>query len=891
MTRLSISRKAALVVAAIGVLTGILFGLKTFRQSAEDTLFESRRYTDMVLQATQPQLTGAYWQVDLDEVHRILRGLLEVPSIAAAQIDDPMLPASNYARDSVSVARAEDEPASSIIRWMFGEARLTETRRLDLISPRDGTSIGALEVRLDFAPILNGLVPKGSAAFLGSVLQALLVATAIFIVLQFTVIFPVSRLHDAIARMKSGQPFQLQGRAAAMLDHRRSDEISRLAQAFQQSVTALEQYSRTLEDRVHQRTRELVVARNQALEASRIKSDFLANMSHELRTPLNAISGITELLIREHRAEGARQHLTDLRESARLLSDNIEAVLNQSKIEAGQMTLDMQWCDLSEVLDRTMSQGRALSRGKPVQLVSDYPPDLPCRIWTDPTRLTQILTNFMSNAVKFTPAGTVHLSVRVTNAGPARKTLSFAVQDEGAGISEEQRALIFVPFMQIATPGREQSGTGLGLSIAQGLAALMGGRIEVASASGGGAIFTLTAAFDCDDRIENGVARRIYLDPAIPQQQQLHGMCGRIGMTVVPMAGTSDLQLLPSGPSGPGFIMRATSSGRRLTLDLPLTHRDMLDAALELTNTTTVEDLFIGQRILVVEDNLVGRRVLAELVRGFGCDVRTARHGAQMLDLLQDWTPDLIIMDLQMPVMTGHQALAALKQTYGTRHPPVVATSANADAVTVKQCKAEGFVDFLAKPVVPGRIIEVLKPLLDAAPRALIDREAGLLYCNDDAGLYQQTLRDFQKDLDRWLSALDCADTASTALHQIKGAASTIGARHLAALAASEPPDIRSVARVLSFVGEEIARTSAPGDAAHVPQQLAAGPEGTEDEALDRLHRQLMEHDVAAVDTLASLITQAALPERYDALSEALERLDFSTAQRCLVAIKRAGSA
>lgn len=888
MTSISISRKAALVAAAIGVLTGILFGLKTFRQSAEDTLFESRRYTDMVLQATQPQLTGAYWQVDLDEVQRILRGLLQVPAIAAAQIDDPILSASNYARDSVMVERAEKEPGSPIIRWIFGEARLTETRRLELVSPRDGTSIGGLEVRLDFAPILNGLVPKGSATLLGSVLQALLVATAIFIVLQFTVIFPVSRLHDAIARMKSGHRFQLQGRAAAMLDHRRSDEISRLAQAFQQSVTALEQYSRTLEDRVHQRTRELVVARNQALDASRIKSDFLANMSHELRTPLNAISGITELLIREHRAEGARQHLTDLRESARLLSDNIEAVLNQSKIEAGRMTLDMQWCDLSEVLDRTMSQGRALARDKPVLLGSDYPPDLPSRIRTDPTRLTQILTNFISNAVKFTPAGAVHLSVRVTDAGTGRKTLSFSVRDEGAGISEEQRALIFLPFMQIATPGRRQSGTGLGLSIAQGLAALMGGRIEVVSAPGSGAVFTLTAAFDCDDRIESGVERRLYLDPAVPHQQQIHGMCGRIGMTVVPVADSSDLQLLPSDPSGPGLIMRAKLSGRSLTLGPPLTHRDMLDAALELTNPSTDADLFAGQRVLVVEDNLVGRRVLAELVRGFGCDVRTARHGAQMLDLLQDWTPDLIIMDLQMPVMTGHQALAALKQTYGTRHPPVVATSANADAATVAQCRDEGFADFLAKPVVPGRITEVLRSLLDAAPKALIDAAAGLLYCNDDARLYQQTLRDFRKDLDRWLTALDCEDTAPAAVHQIKGAASTIGARQLAALATAEPPDVRSVARALRGVGEEIARQVAPGDAASAQPTPAAV---TEVEELERLHCQLVEHDVAAIDTLAGLVAQAASPERYAPLGDALDRLDFSTALRCLEVVRGAGSA
>lgn len=240
----------------------------------------------------------------------------------------------------------------------------------------------------------------------------------------------------------------------------------------------------------------LTEAKAAAEVANRAKSDFLTNVSHELRTPLHAILGMTELALRDRLSPTVRAYLQSASDSAELLLELINQILDFSRMEAGRMTLEAIDFNLSITLNHEMKALAVRAQNEGLEFCLDLPRHVPTHVIGDPLRLRQILTNLIGNAIKFTERGEVVVRVAVESCVADTVVLRFSVTDTGIGISREDQRKIFVPFSQLdPSATRRHSGTGLGLSIASALARLMGGRLEVDSEAGRGSTFSLTVPF------------------------------------------------------------------------------------------------------------------------------------------------------------------------------------------------------------------------------------------------------------------------------------------------------------------------------------------------------------------------------------------------------------
>ena len=633
-----------------------------------------------------------------------------------------------------------------------------------------------------------------------------------------------------------------------------------LLDANLKEIEAANQLAQQQNRELKRRADELKQSRDSAVAATRMKSEFLANMSHEIRTPMNGVIGMTHLLLNTPLSEKQLGYARTVQQSAESLLSILNDILDLSKMEAGKMTLENFPFDLRLMLEDLCDVLAPSAHAKRLELNCVFPPVAPTKVIGDPGRLRQVLTNLMSNAIKFTERGEVSVSVRVLKENQKRVTFRFIVADTGIGIGEDRQDRIFDSFTQAdGSTTRRFGGTGLGLTICRQLTELMGGEIGVTSSLGAGSEFWIEMAFQkqpiammdrlqskqdlagvrvlvADDNPTNRFILREMLDSwncrleeaasgaealsalslsakdpfsCVVMDMNMPGMDGLEAARAIKLDARHKeipIILLSSSGFAPSDIESAGLYAAVLTK--PVRTSPLFNALSLVTGITSIPEpkpvsmeVWDSQplkdvRVLVVEDNAVNQLVVSELLASWGCVVTTADNGAKAVEATSGHKFDAILMDVQMPIMDGFEATAAIRaqELVSQSRTDIIAMTANAMSGDRERCLRAGMDSYLSKPLQPSALLERLAiasgrtvvgtgvaPKGEEREEPAFDPDRLDESCSGSAALklkvidrYLATSLDSMAQISQSVASGDF-NAAKSAAHALKGSSLTIG--------------------------------------------------------------------------------------------------------------------
>ncbi|AVX88713.1 hybrid sensor histidine kinase/response regulator [Pseudomonas koreensis] len=591
------------------------------------------------------------------------------------------------------------------------------------------------------------------------------------------------------------------GHAELEIDRRHVhvDFVSTRYQGQDAWLCALHDVTRHIEDAAA-----LEEARQAADSANQAKSRFLATMSHEIRTPLYGVLGTLELLGLTPLAPRQQDYLDTIQRSSASLFKLISDVLDVSKIEAGQMTLELQdFCplELTEDVVRTYS---AFARAKGLQLYACIDSTLPDRLRGDPLRIRQILNNLLSNAIKFTDNGRVALRLRMLQNAAGNTEVQWQVSDSGVGISLTQQQQLFDPFYQV-NDADSQAGAGLGLAICKWLCELMQGKLNVVSEPGLGSSFTLQLALEtvpgalADCPAFAAGSPTVYVRAPVSELAQhliawlnRFGLDCRLVVSEMPPPSSLLVDLAPidnaplrNGPrivAVPGGPNPAQSNGTDWAVDADdvraiawAIHLAQLGANAQRPASLQAKTRPLNLQVLVAEDNVINAAIIKEQLEALGCTVVVTANGEQAL---AQWTPgrfDLLLTDVNMPVMNGYRLAEAIRQQDTTL--PIIGVTANALREEGERCAAVGMNAWMVKPLNLATLRAQLEQHCKIAMAPVIDAPPSL-----SAKMRELFVTTLRQDIQTTLTALDAADANNVAqqLHSMAGALGAVQVNVLA---------------------------------------------------------------------------------------------------------------
>ncbi|MES2919599.1 MAG: response regulator [Pseudomonadota bacterium] len=524
---------------------------------------------------------------------------------------------------------------------------------------------------------------------------------------------------------------------------------------------------------------ELTLARKEAVEGNRIKSEFLANISHEIRTPLNGIMGFAKLLQKTQLSPRQLDYIKTIQKSADNLLAIINDVLDLSKIEAGKLVLDHIPLDIEEVVFEVLGMLAPLAEEKDLEQVAFLYDDVPRHLMGDPLRLKQILTNLVNNAIKFTPKGEITVRCMLENQSERHAILRISVTDTGIGLSDSARTDLFRAFSQgDPSTTRRFGGTGLGLVISKHLVEQMQGEINFESTEGQGSTFWFTFRAEIDSYSQSGFTgeqlhhRRILVAEPQPVTRQfllnallhwgaeataadslesLHAILRddpAPEALVVNLAllgareGLGSLQLdeLRRQVNGPILLLSRSSDAAQEqanyqdnqvnVISKPVPPRELYQRLTAMFGALSQQPAQLALlpsrrqallRVLAVDDNPANLKLVCTLLADLQVEVAAASDGYEAIRLCKEIAFDLVYMDIQMPGLSGLEATRAIREhesaSGARKRLPIVALTAHAMANEREALLKSGMDDYLTKPVQESQLAHMLAKWTGTDPR------------------------------------------------------------------------------------------------------------------------------------------------------------------------------